>query len=251
MAIDISYPAMLEQIGRHSVKAGTEARAFLAWFLENYYRLEDVEVHDSLSDGTGDKGIDGIYVNTQLRQIDFFQAVLVKAEEKTLGDKRLKQFVGAVAQFSNVGNATAVLASARAELVTLTERTRLLKCIEDHYEIRGVFVTNAIADSSAATYLRTQPQLVLYDGQRLKAEFVTIDKTDPIAEPITFDISGVPSLAYPIGKNLNMVIAPISANELVRMDGIANGDLFAWNVRQYLGKNTAVNKSVAESIRAP
>jgi hypothetical protein len=79
-------------------------------------------------------------------------------------------------------------------------------------------------------------------------EFVTIDKTDPISAKITFDISNVPSLPFSMG-NLDMVIAPISANELVAMDGIANGDLFAWNVRQWLGRNTNVNKSVAESIR--
>src|SRR5439155_1653047 len=135
------------------------------------------------------------------------------------------------------------------ELVKVVERTGMLKCIEERYEVRGVFVTNATADPSAISYLKTQPHITLYDGQKLKDEFVTIDKTDPISSPITFDISGVPSLEYRIGTTLNMVIAPISATELVKMEGIANGDLFAWNVRQYLGKSTAVNKSVAESIR--
>jgi len=86
---------------------------------------------------------------------------------------------------------------------------------------------------------------------RLNSEFVTIDKTDPISAKIAFDISNVPSLPFPMGQKLNMVIAPISAQELVTMDGIANGDLFAWNVRQWLGRNTNVNKSVAESIRKP
>lgn len=233
------------------MRAGTETRAFLAWFLENYYRLDDVEVHDSLCDGIGDKGIDGIYVSDQLRQIDLFQSTIVKPGDKTIGDKKLKQFAGAITQFSSVPNAEAVLASANPELVKVVARTDMLKCIKDGYAVRGIFVTNAPADSSAITFLKTQPHIALYDGQRLKDEFVTISKTDPIAAAISFDITAVPSLEYSIGPTLKMVITPVSATELLKMEGISNGDLFAWNVRQFLGKNTAVNKSVAESIRTP
>jgi len=68
--LDLSYPAILNHFGTHSVKGGTESRAFLAWFLENYYRLEETEIYDSVCDGVNDKGIDGIYVNGELRQID-------------------------------------------------------------------------------------------------------------------------------------------------------------------------------------
>lgn len=251
MVIDISYPNILKQFERCSVSGGTESRSLLAWFLENYYRLEDVEIQDSLCDGSGDKGIDGIYVSQQLHKIDFFQVTLGKAEEKTLGDKKLKQFVGALAQFSNVENAKSVLANANPELVKMAERLELLECIADGYEIRGVFVTNAIADVTAITYIGTQPQIALYDGQKLKDEYLTIDKTDPIATPITFDVTGISTLQHQIDSTLKMVIAPITAVELVKMEGISSGDLFAWNVRQWLGKGTAVNKQIAESIKAP
>jgi hypothetical protein len=36
---------------------------------------------------------------------------------------------------------------------------------------------------------------------------------------------------YPIGADLKMAIAPLAAHELVKMQGISNGELFAWNVR--------------------
>jgi hypothetical protein len=45
-----------------------------------------------------------------------------------------------------------------------------------------------------------------------------------------------------------MVIAPLAAEELVSMDGIPNGELFAWNVRQWLRK-TKVNKDIEASIQ--
>jgi hypothetical protein len=41
-----------------------------------------------------------------------------------------------------------------------------------------------------------------------------------------------------------MVLAPVAARELVAMSGIASGELFAWNVRQWLGQKTKVNREV-------
>ncbi|HEY8993227.1 MAG TPA: hypothetical protein VIM71_00965, partial [Lacunisphaera sp.] len=61
MALDTSYPAIATAFGGHAVKGGTESRAFLAWFLENYWRLDETEVFDAVCDGSGDKGVDGIY----------------------------------------------------------------------------------------------------------------------------------------------------------------------------------------------
>ena len=121
--------------------------------------------------------------------------------------------------------------------------------IADGYEVRGIFVTNATPDKSAQTYLGTQKNLVIYDGVRLQNEFVSPNKTEPISVEFSFDVSGQPALPLPIGSKMKMILAPVLASELVSMSGIANGELFAWNVRQYLGKKTTVNKSVAESIK--
>src|SRR5271157_4084298 len=86
--------------GTHAVKQRTESRQFLAWFLANYWRIEETEVEDSICDGSYDKGLDGIYVSEQLSQIDVFQAKIVKGT-KTLGDSALHEFQGALAQFKD------------------------------------------------------------------------------------------------------------------------------------------------------
>ena len=65
---------------------------------------------------------------------------------------------------------------------------------------------------------------------------------------VSFDVSSVPVMDYPIGADLKMAIAPLAAAELVKMQGIPNGELFAWNVRQFL-KKTKVNKDVEQSIQ--
>ncbi len=56
-------------------------------------------------------------------------------------------------------------------------------------------------------------------------------------------------MEYKIDAELTMVIAPVSASELVKMDGIVNNELFAPNVRFWLGKNTPVNKAIEVSIQ--
>ena len=60
--LPLKYPALKALLAGHAMKQRTESRQFLAWFLENYYRLEDTELEDCICDGTDDKGIDGVYV---------------------------------------------------------------------------------------------------------------------------------------------------------------------------------------------
>ena len=64
--LNLAYPAILQLFGRHAVKQRTESRQLLAWFLENYYRLEESEVDDCICDGPDDKGLDAIYANETL-----------------------------------------------------------------------------------------------------------------------------------------------------------------------------------------
>jgi hypothetical protein len=111
-----------------------------------------------------------------------------------------------------------------------------------------VYVTNSARDAQTEQYLKHAPHLTLWDKVKLEREYINLDKTPPISKPITFDISLVSSMEYPIDDEVTMVIAPVSALDLVSMDGILNNELFAPNVRYWLGKNTPVNKAIQESI---
>ncbi len=122
--------------------------------------------------------------------------------------------------------------------------------MNDGYQVRGIFITNAKRDKNAIAYLTSHPQVILYDEPELQQAFVPIGKTQPITKPVSFDISTVPHLEWAIGKDLNMALVPLSAAQLLTMEGIANGELFAWNVRQWLGKKTGVNRDIEQSIRS-
>jgi hypothetical protein len=246
--LQLSYPDILQLFGTHAVKQRTETRQFLAWFLENYYRLEETEVDDCICDGSYDKGLDGIYVNEQLAQIDVFQSRIAKGK-KTQGDAGLHEFYGTLSQFANAGAVKNMEATTKnRELANLLREQEIAKKVDEGYEVRGIFLTNAPRDQNAIDFLKTTPNLILYDETELQKDFVPIDKTEPIAAAISFDVSGVPVMDYPIGTSLKMAIAPVAAEELVKMQGISSGELFAWNVRQWL-KKTKVNKDIERSIR--
>ena len=246
--LDLSYPNLLQVFGEHAMKERTESRQFLAWFLENYYRLEETEISDCICDGPYDKGVDGIYVDEHLGQIDIFQARISKTD-KTLGDVALKEFTGTLTQFSDVESVQNIVdTTENKELAALIKNDRVLEKIDEEYLVRGIFITNAKRDYNATYFLDSNDSIILFDADELERSYVPISRTDPINKPITFDISGVPHIDYPIELGVHMVIAPIAASGLLRMGGIASGELFAWNVRQWLGKKTKVNRDIAKSI---
>ena len=56
--LDLTYPAVVKQISSHLDSGRSESQAFMAWFLEHYYRLEIDSAKDCVCDGRDDKGID-------------------------------------------------------------------------------------------------------------------------------------------------------------------------------------------------
>lgn len=88
----------------------------------------------------------------------------------------------------------------------------------------------------------------VYDAEQLRQAYIPEGRTDPIHEPTTFDVFGTDYSESKIGEDVRIVFAPLAATDLVKMNGIANQELFAWNVRQSLGK-TNVNKDIAKSIQ--
>ena len=86
--IDFTYPKVLDVLG--PIETGrTESHAFLVWFLMHFMRLDDTEAQDAVCDGLDDKGIDGIYVDSNLETIFVLQCKLVQNEQRTLGDTQL------------------------------------------------------------------------------------------------------------------------------------------------------------------
>ena len=247
--LDLTYPAVTKLVAKHKVGSRTESRAFLAWFLENYYRLEEVGALDCICDGPDDRGIDGLYVDDNYGRIDVFQSKMIQNNSRTLGDTQLKEFVGTLTQFEESAFVDEMQETTRNnELSALLADRAVSDKVAQGYEIRGVFLTNATKDDAAIPYVSNQDNLFVYDNEELQRAYIPEGRTDPIQESTTFDLFGVSYSEFQIGQDVRVVFAPVAATDLVTMNGIANQELFAWNVRQSLGK-TNVNKEIAQSVQ--
>jgi hypothetical protein len=248
-SLNLSYPAILDHFGKHRVPGRTESRAFLGWFLENYFRLEQLRVEDSICDGPDDKGVDGIYVDSTLELIYVFQARLMQKDSKTLGDSALREFAGTMTQFDSPDSLTTLANSTgNTELKNLILDEVLAARIEG-YAVRGIFLTNADLDANGNAFLALGSQISVYEGDRLEKDWLPMGDTEPVEKEINFHLDGLGHIEYRT-ENATVYVVSLRGTELVQMAGIESQALFAWNVRQSLGR-TKVNRAIAESVTDP
>ena len=248
MALDLSYSALAKMIEPYKTSMRTESRAFLAWFLENIYRLEPTEAQDCVCDGPDDKGIDGVYVDDDDRRIDILHSRISQHDDRTVGDTTIKQLVGTLEQFSTL-EAVQSLAdtTGNVELKNRLSEVRVAELIANGYEVRGVLVTNLDPDNSALQYLHSIPQIIEIRGRSdIQNSYISTERVPPQAGPTEFDVFGYDIAEYTVGA-ARMITAPLRGDELVGLDGIQSGELFDYNVRQSLGK-TKVNKDIARNV---
>jgi hypothetical protein len=245
--LDLSYPAILELFGKHRVPGRTDSRAFLGWFLENYFRLEQLTVEDSICDGSDDKGIDGIYVDETLEIVYVLQSKLLQNPSKTIGDGSLREFAGAIGQLATPEGVEALAASTgNIELKNLIVDEAIADKVRSGYEVRGVLVTNADVDQNGRSFLQSHGGITAYDASRLQADWLPMGDTEPVEKEVAFHLDSLGTIIYKT-EEATVYIVSLRATELVQMAGIENQALFAWNVRQSLGR-TKVNRAIAENV---
>jgi hypothetical protein len=247
VALDLTYPNIIKNFGAHNVAGRLESRAFLGWFLESYFRLEEIEAQESICDGPDDKGVDGVYVDLNLERVVVFQAKLFQNEKKTLGDSSLREFVGSIEQFKTKEKVEHVTATTgNLELRELLKDRGVSDLVEKGFEVVGVFVTNVKRDANAENFLAQRPDINLYDRDALQMKWVSPGDNAPMKGEVSFSLDGHTPIEYKTTE-ATVYIAPLLASELVRLDGIQSTELFDWNVRKSLGK-TKVNKAIADSV---
>lgn len=245
--IELTYPAILGELGGHLVPGRLESRSFLGWFLENYFRLEESLCDDALCDGPDDKGIDGVYIDETLETVYVFQAKLFQRESKTAGDGTIRDFAGALAQFNDSDSVKALISSTgNVELRNLLIDGDVATKIDDGYEVRGILVTNVDLDSNGAKAAAARPDITVYAKSRLMADWTPLGDTDPVEHEITLRLDGLGHIVYKTAV-ASAYLFSLRAEELVQLAGIESQALFAWNVRQSLGR-TKVNKAIALNI---
>ena len=249
MPIDVTYPAIVDLIHGHGMTVKQQSRQLLVWFLLNHYRLGDTEADDSVCDETDDKGVDGVYVNDNSNEIVVLSSKLRTGSPLAqLGHGELKELAGTIAQFRTPEGVQQLIDTTKNdELKALLRDRQIVDKVTKGYTIRGVLVSNGDRNGDAANYLKLTPEIELFDGQRLINEYVAVDEIAPVDAPVTFNLSVIKHVVDVVDSK-TMVVAAMPAQELIRLDGIKNEQLFAPNVRQWLGVKTNVNQALEKSI---
>ena len=247
---DFAYPEILNRFGEHLKPGRMETRAFLGWFLEHYFRIDGILVEDSICDGSDDKGVDGIYVDSVSEVVYVFQSKLIQKASRTIGDSILREFSGALQQFS-CAQAVRDLASSTGnnELKGLLISEDIAAKVESGYAVRGIFLSNIDLDSNGQEYLIRTGGMMVFDRAKLIEDWLPPGASEPISSTIQFHLDGLGNIEYKT-DDASVFVVSLRASELIQMAGIESQALFAWNVRKSLGR-TKVNRDIAESIGEP
>lgn len=243
---DLEYKNLLPRLERYKRDGLSESNAFLAWFLENVYRLDEVAARDSICDSPNDKGVDGIYVDDASEEIHIIQTKL-RQNDKPGGENDLKNLAGTLNQFDTADSVDALLEGGanpelKSRLLDLSVRSK----VKTGYDVKGVYVTNIEADANALEYAVQHEQISIYDKKHIVSEFVDIDEPEGVKGDFTFQTDGE-LIHYSAGSDAEMYLFVALGSELVALDGIADQSLFAQNVRLDLG-TTPVNRSIRQSL---
>ncbi|MCH9019135.1 MAG: AIPR family protein [Proteobacteria bacterium] len=245
---DLTYPSIQALIARQMKRHTTESRAFLAWVLENIYRLEDAEADDCVCDGPDDKGVDGLYANMTSETVEIFQSKLYQKTTRTVGDAALRDFAGTLTQFKDPESIIKLRDSTRNhELRGRIDELKLANIVAQGYEVKGVFVTNVEIDSNGREFLTRAEDIITLSKAEIESLYVPAERTRPETGTFQFDVSRYDFITYTNPQGVSVAIAPISATQLIELPGIDSGALFEPNLRQSLGR-TKVNKEIVQSI---
>ena len=241
------------EIAPHHAGTRTASAALLAWFLHVVWRLDLDDVDDAICDGPGDKGIDGLVVNDDLREITLFQAKHRSSAGQEQGDAALKALVGAAAYFDRPESVDRLLASGpNAELRRLLSRTNVRERVANGSHVsRAVMVTNGRLDVSGQHYVQAMEgggtSLEVWDADQLAAVASRTRRPNLRPEPVTLASVAVPTVVD-LTDETKMAIALVPASELLGLPGIDDLTIFGRNVRLGLG-HTRVNRELQGTVR--
>ena len=113
---------------------------FVRWFLENIYRLEEIDSDDACVDAKHDKGVDAIYIDDVSETVYIIQAKTKTKDNAEFGDTEIKEFYGTLQQFDSKNMIDEVYSeTTNDKLKQVIARTRLASKVDSGYDVVGVF----------------------------------------------------------------------------------------------------------------
>ena len=249
MNLDKFIAKMSKEVDHYKTSTRKERASLLVWFLINYFRLDEDTAVDLVCDSDNDKGIDGIFVDDQTEEAYIFQSKNSPTPCNSQGDNDLRNFKGARAWFDSPSNVQHLdQSTASQELKSLVTRLEIFDKLARGYKLYMVFVTNKRFNTEANDYLKVLgDEIEAWDIDRLYSQYTYTGRDKPIEGSFVFTMDSSNKITYEIADNVNVIIFPAKASEIVQLSGIQDRTLFARNVRYGLGR-TRVNKDIARTL---
>lgn len=237
----------------YHVAGRTESAALLIWFLENVFRLSDIEAVDAVCDASGDMGVDALYVNDEQQEIVLFQAKRKTKLPSTLGDTDLKKFVGTLPNFRTASSIRKMIATTKnADFKRLLIENDIANKVQSGFKPTLIFVANITADAAATAFVEASntsgTAIDLWDLARLKPVLEQLAAEWCVNKEFKTRVRSDQSFVDGDRTAPKMILAALPASELVKIPGIDDYRVFAQNVRLSLGR-TRVNREIDESVR--
>lgn len=229
-----------------------DGQRFVAWYLRNIHNLDTFEAKACITDGTGDKQIDAVYIDDQSSTIYIIQGKFYKGD--TVDAEPLREVTSSWIQIKNL----AKLQDAANEKLQ-AKISEIATALEDDYEVCfELITTSGLTDSAKSDLAAFQAELaesetlsanlVLVDNETLQARYdEALNRNRPYIN-YEFSIEQGKYMEMQIGAT-RAVIAVIPLKECIKIPGIKDGTLFRKNVRQSLGTGNKVNKGIARTLR--
>lgn len=228
-----------------------DGQKFVAWYLRNIHLRDPNQAKYDITDGADDKQIDAIVVNDDSSAVYIIQGKFIGAT--SVDAEPLREVLSSWVQLKNL----AKLQEGGNERL----KRRLVdvsKALEDEYEVIFELITTAkLTESAHKDLKRFQEELAkneelaaslnIVDNEELKRRYdLALERESP-AINFTLELEPNKYVSMEVAGT-HSITAAIPLKECIKFPGIKDGTLFRKNVRQSLGLNNRVNKSIKSTI---
>lgn len=228
-----------------------DGQRFVAWYLRNIHRRDEIQTRSEVTDGQDDKQIDAIFVDDENNTVFVIQGKFLG--DPTVNAEPLREVLSSWIQLKNLVALQSVsndrLAKKLAELSI---------ALDDEYDVVFELITTGSLTHQATNDLSVFQQelaendelsgsLVVVDTEEMEKRYeLALDKDNPAINH-TVRIEKERLMRMDVAGT-KVAIATVPLKECLEMPGITEGTLFKKNVRQSLGLSNRVNKGIKNSI---
>ena len=249
---------MLEQIKQEIAKDSyyqqnyaNDGQRFIAWYLRRILLLDPVQAKDAITDGADDKQIDAVIVDDEESRVLIVQGKFISTDQ--VDGEPLREVLSSWVRLQDLSS---LQKDCNERLKQKLEAVR--KALDDDYRVEFELLTTGSLTSAAQDDLKVfqekledtdafSSSLHLVNTEILESRLAEAEALELPAVEHTLNIDATKTMVTSLGHTQTIVtILPL--RECLKMPGITDGRLFRKNVRQSLGGNNKVNRSLRATI---